>query len=689
MVTQDINFNEKHIKNLKLIQHITSVFSSTMDYCALLKLIVDEFIKIFNGKSGFILIKNKNLNKFKIEVIRGISKDKAQNIKYQLKDEIKILFQDENPKIINIAASDLKEIKTNDNFSLLIPLKTGEKIISVVIINDITKKSLTKYDIELIQTISNHASQNLSRILIFKDLGQKIKLKNILIDISNSIEKVFILKDVIDVLMKKLADKFGIIRGMLFLLEREHSNKLSVFTAYNLTEEEISRGIYKVGEGIVGKVVEDGKAISISDINRDSLFLNRMKIRRIKNNPISFIAVPIKISGIVLGVLAIEKYFESIDLLRDQEDMLFLVSGIIANKVKIYQKMSKEKSVLLEENLNLRKELYGKYGIKNIIGKNKKMQEIFELIKMVADSNSSILILGASGTGKELVAKALHFNSDRRHEPFISINCAAIPENLFESELFGYKKGAFTGAGTDKKGKLLLADGGTLFLDEIGEMPMYLQAKILRAIQEREIEPVGSELKIKINIRIVSATNKNPKELIINEKLREDLYYRLNVVEINIPSLKERKDDIPLLVQHFIEKFSKLNNRKIDRISPEALRILQSYHWPGNVRELENIIERAILLSRGNTIEVLNLPSFIIEAGEFQTEELYIGKWVENLIYNEKDNGNAYNSFMKIIEKELIIKSLLFNNRNKVKTSEFLGINRNTLRAKMKQYDIW
>ncbi|MCK4795832.1 MAG: sigma 54-interacting transcriptional regulator, partial [Spirochaetes bacterium] len=649
----------------------------------------DEFIKIFNGKSGFILIKNKNLNKFKIEVIRGISKDKAQNIKYQLKDEIKILFQDENPKIINIAASDLKEIKTNDNFSLLIPLKTGEKIISVVIINDITKKSLTKYDIELIQTISNHASQNLSRILIFKDLGQKIKLKNILIDISNSIEKVFILKDVIDVLMKKLADKFGIIRGMLFLLEREHSNKLSVFTAYNLTEEEISRGIYKVGEGIVGKVVEDGKAISISDINRDSLFLNRMKIRRIKNNPISFIAVPIKISGIVLGVLAIEKYFESIDLLRDQEDMLFLVSGIIANKVKIYQKMSKEKSVLLEENLNLRKELYGKYGIKNIIGKNKKMQEIFELIKMVADSNSSILILGASGTGKELVAKALHFNSDRRHEPFISINCAAIPENLFESELFGYKKGAFTGAGTDKKGKLLLADGGTLFLDEIGEMPMYLQAKILRAIQEREIEPVGSELKIKINIRIVSATNKNPKELIINEKLREDLYYRLNVVEINIPSLKERKDDIPLLVQHFIEKFSKLNNRKIDRISPEALRILQSYHWPGNVRELENIIERAILLSRGNTIEVLNLPSFIIEAGEFQTEELYIGKWVENLIYNEKDNGNAYNSFMKIIEKELIIKSLLFNNRNKVKTSEFLGINRNTLRAKMKQYDIW
>ena len=339
-----------------------------------------------------------------------------------------------------------------------------------------------------------------------KELEQKIRLKDILIEISNSIERVFVLKDVFDVVMKKLASEFGIIRGMLFLLDREESSKLSVFTAYNLTDAEISKGIYEVGEGIVGKVVENGKAISIPDINKDEMFLNRMKVGRNKNTPISFIAVPIKISGIVFGVLAVEKYFKDIYLLRDEEGMLFLISGIIANKVKIYQKMTEEKSVLLEENLNLKKELYEKYGIDNIIGKNKKMLDVFELIKIVADSNSSILILGVSGTGKELVAKALHFNSNRRYSPFVSINCAAIPENLLESELFGYKKGAFTGAKTDRKGKFLLADGGTLFLDEIGDMPLYLQAKLLRAIQEKEIEPVGSELKIKIDIRIVSAT---------------------------------------------------------------------------------------------------------------------------------------------------------------------------------------
>ena len=316
------------------------------------------------------------------------------------------------------------------------------------------------------------------------------------------------------------------------------------------------------------------------------------------------------------------------------------------------------------------------------------MLDIFELIKMVADSNSSILILGESGTGKELVAKSLHFNSNRKHASFISINCSAIPENLLESELFGYKRGAFTGASSDKKGKFLLADGGTLFLDEIGEMPLTLQVKLLRTIQEREIEPIGSEFRIKVDIRILSATNKDPYDLIKSGKLREDLYYRLNVVEIKIPPLKERKDDIPLLIHHFIEKYSKENNRKIKWISNEALKILQSYHWPGNVRELENIIERAILLSKESTIDVQDLPSFIINSERYQTEELYIEKWVDSFLKDEKHNGTAHNNFINIIEKEFLTKALLQNNRNRIKTSRFLGINRNTLRSKMNLYNI-
>jgi Nif-specific regulatory protein len=525
-------------------------------------------------------------------------------------------------------------------------------------------------------------------MVLYKEMERKIKLKDVLIDVTHSIEKVFVLKDVFDMLMKKLADKFGIIRGMLVLMDKEDNNKLSVVTAFNLTEDEMSRGIYVVGEGVVGKVFEDGKPISIPDINKDRLFLNRMKIKRDKNKAISFTAVPVKISGLVIGVLAIEKYFEDKDLLKDEEDMLFLLGNLIANKVKIYQKMSEEKSFLLEENLNLKKELYKNYGIDNIIGKSKKMEDVFELIKLVADSNSSIMILGASGTGKELVAKALHFNSSKKYGPFVGVNCAAIPENLLEAELFGYKKGAFTGASADKKGKFVLADGGTLFLDEIGDMPMYLQAKLLRAIQEKEVEPVGSESKIKVDIRIISATNREPMELIKGGKLREDLYYRLNVVEIKVPLLKERKEDVPVLVQHFIEKYSKENNRKIKRISPEALRILQTYNWPGNVRELENVIERAVLLSKDNSIDIESLPAFLVETGSIHAEELFMNRWVDNLITDKQYHGGVHDAFMRILEKELISKSLLYNNRNKIKTSDFLGINRNTLNAKIKKYDI-
>jgi Nif-specific regulatory protein len=314
------------------------------------------------------------------------------------------------------------------------------------------------------------------------------------------------------------------------------------------------------------------------------------------------------------------------------------------------------------------------------------MMAVFELIKTVSDSNSSILILGESGTGKELVAQSLHVGSSRKDSPFVSINCASIPENLLESELFGYKKGAFTGAISDKKGKFQSANGGTIFLDEIGDMPLYLQAKLLRAIQEREVEPLGSEIKVKVDIRIISATNKNLDKLIKEGKFREDLYYRLNVIEILIPPLRDRKDDIPLLVNHFIKKFSERDNKSVHNISQESLRLLQSYNWPGNIRELENVIERAVLLCRTHTIEVGNLPPFLMETEE--VPDIHISKWIEAFVKNPSCDGKLYEKVIGHIEKELISKSLIFNNRNKVKTSEFLGINRNTLRSKIEEYNI-
>ena len=234
----------------------------------------------------------------------------------------------------------------------------------------------------------------------------------------------------------------------------------------------------------------------------------------------------------------------------------------------------------------------------------------------------------------------------------------------------------------------MLANKGTIFLDEIGDLPMSLQAKLLRAVQEREIEPIGSESKIKLDIRIISATNRNLEQQIAEGKFREDLYYRLNVVEVKIPPLRERKDDIPLFVAHFIKKYCQINNRKIEGMLPEASRLLLNYSWPGNVRELENVIERAVVLSRGGVIESSNLPNYLMEKDDSQLVDITIDKWLDSFIRNDNNFGNVYPKVIEYVEKELITRSLIFNDRNKVKTSDFLGINRNTLRFKINDYKI-
>ncbi len=689
MEEKNINALEEKIKRLKLIQYLTIAMNETTDSKELLNLMLDKCIRLTGADSGSIMLKEQHSKMLRFEVIKGLDEEIIKNTKITIGEGVTgTVFQDGVPRLVNDVTMEPVYIKVKKDVKseLAVPLSVHGKVIGVVNVDSTRKGAFTEDDMELLLTISNQAAQILVRTNLYEELEMKMKLKDVLIEIAQSTEKVFELKDTFDIVMKKLADGFNIIRGILVLFENKESNELSIFTAYNITEEEMSRGIYKVGEGVVGKVVEAGKAISIEDINKDPEFLNKMQIKRDKSIPISFIAVPIKTEGIVIGVLAVEKYFENELNLQDEEDMMVLISNLIANKVRACERLYEEKETLMVENINLKKELFKNFGIKNIIGNNNKMKEVFDLIKTVADSNSSILILGESGTGKELVARALHIGSSRKDAPFVSINCASIPENLLESELFGYKKGAFTGANSDKKGKFLLANGGTIFLDEIGDMPLYLQAKLLRSIQEREIEPIGSESKIKIDIRILSATNKILENLIKDGKFREDLYYRLNVVEIPIPPLRERKDDIPLLANYFIKKYSERDNRKLMGISQEALRLMQSYNWPGNVRELENVIERALLLAKTNTIEVNNLPAFLLETEEIP--DIHISKWIEAFVKNSAYNGMVYNKIITHIEKELINKALIHNNRNKVKTSDFLGINRNTLRSKMEEYNI-
>jgi two-component system response regulator AtoC len=329
---------------------------------------------------------------------------------------------------------------------------------------------------------------------------------------------------------------------------------------------------------------------------------------------------------------------------------------------------------LIKENRYLKDKLLKKFNFDNIIGKNKKMQDLFELIKDIAKTNSTVLIRGESGTGKELIANAIHFNSDRIEKPFVKVNCGVLAENLLESELFGHVKGAFTGAIKDKVGRFELAHGGTIFLDEIGDISANMQLKLLRVLQEGEFERVGGNDTKKVDVRILAATNQNLEEAMKNGNFRQDLYYRLNVIPLDVPPLRERKDDIPLLVTYFLEKFNTDFKKKIEAVDDEAMSYLQTYEWPGNIRELENLMERAIVLNKSGVLKVADFPIFV---SEVETEQ-------EMDIHTSNDLTGIVDSF----EKKIILKALRENNFNKLRTAEKLGIHRSTFMSKLKKYEI-
>ena len=342
---------------------------------------------------------------------------------------------------------------------------------------------------------------------------------------------------------------------------------------------------------------------------------------------------------------------------------------ILAKVGTISQLMS-----LMKENQYLREKLSQKYNFNNIIGKDRKMLEMFDLVKDVAKTNSTILITGESGTGKELIANAIHFNSERIKKPFVKVNCAVLVENLLESELFGHVKGAFTGAIRDKLGRFELAHGGTIFLDEIGDISSNMQLKLLRVLQEGEFERVGGTETIKVDVRTIAATNRDLEGMMKKGDFRQDLYYRLNVIPIEVPPLRERRDDIPLLVTHFLTKFNKQFNKNIEVIEDEAMNCLQNYNWQGNIRELENILERAVVLNKTSKLTAKDFPHYMIQ----QDTEPDI----------EIDSDRSLTDIVDVYEKRIILKALRENNFNKLRTAEKLGIHRSTFMSKLKKFNI-
>jgi len=451
-------------------------------------------------------------------------------------------------------------------------------------------------------------NQDLPSNKLVISLERKIKELTVLYEISQLIGSSLDCRQVFPDILNTFHFLLGMNRGTITLLDAQ-TGELEIRAAHGMTEEEVKRGRYLVGEGITGKVVETGEPVVVPQIEKEPLFLNRTQSRNdLKKSDISFICVPVKTGSTIYGTLSVDQLFNEDIAFEEDVRLLSIVASMIAQGLKIQQMVQDEKKQLLDENITLREKLKERYSLYNIVGTSNKMNEVFRMIERIASTDVTVLIRGDSGTGKELVANAIHFNSPRASKPFLKLNCAALPDTLTESELFGHEKGAFTGATEQRMGRFERANGGTIFLDEIGTLNLTAQAKLLRVLQEREFERIGGNRTLRVDVRIITATSKDLEGSIEEGTFREDLYYRLNVFPIFIPPLRERKTDILLLADHFVEKFNQKHKKDVRRISTPAIDMLMQYHWPGNVRELENSIERAVLLCTDRVIHSHHLP---------------------------------------------------------------------------------
>ncbi|MBI5100832.1 MAG: nif-specific transcriptional activator NifA [Nitrospirae bacterium] len=471
--------------------------------------------------------------------------------------------------------------------------------------------------------------------------------------------------------LRVLAEYLGMNRGTASI---RTNDLVSIIAAHGMSHEEITRGTYRLGEGIIGRVAKLGSPIVIPDIRDEPLFLNKTGSRvDVRKDNIAFLSVPIKFKTEILGVLSVDRPFDTKGSSFEEDiRLLKIVASLIAQTLKLHIEAEKEREAFNREREDLRHQLKGKYRVENIIGHSDRMQEVFEAVHRVAPSKANVLLRGESGTGKELIAKAVHFMSPRAGNPFIKFNCASIPEGLLESELFGHEKGAFTGAQAMRKGRFELANTGTIFLDEIGDLPLALQPKILRVLQEKEFERVGSEKTTQVDVRLIAATSRDLERLVEDGRFRGDLYYRLNVVPVFLPALRDRKEDIPLLVDYFIRKYNADNQRSTE-ISPEALRALVNYNWPGHVRELENTIERLVVMSKEKLVSLRDIPSSIRDAA-----------------YRTQDPGaqNALPSAIADIEKQRIVEALKNTGWNQSQAARELGITSRQIGYKIKIYGI-
>lgn len=495
------------------------------------------------------------------------------------------------------------------------------------------------------------------------------EILDLLYEISNSFPLGQSLDQSFSGMLDILAGRMRILGGIITILNRKTS-EIIISESYGLSSEEKARGKYKLGEGITGKVIENGNPIIVQDVTQDKRFLNKTGFLRVGAN-IGFLSVPVQSINQVIGSISIYKEFINEQQMKEDKKILIIISNIISRAVSLYQNIHEEQAQLIQENMLLHEKLVEKYHPDNTIGNTGVMRDMYKMISKVARGNSTVIIFGESGVGKELVARAIHFSGDRASKSFVTFNCAALPESLIESELFGYHRGAFTGAVENKKGKFQAADKGTIFLDEVGELSIAAQTKLLRVLQEREVEPLGSSERIRVDVRVLAATNRDLWNLVSEGRFREDLFFRLNVFPITVPPLRKRKADIPLLADSFIEKYSQSTGNNVTRISTPAIDMLMAYHWPGNVRELENCIERAVVLAEDDVIHGYHLPPSLQKINKISDED-----------------AGALQKQLDVLEYEIIVEELKRTDGSIRKAAGNLGISYRQFGIRIEKYNI-
>lgn len=518
----------------------------------------------------------------------------------------------------------------------------------------------------------------------------------ILYDIALMLSTSTNIVDCIEKSMRILKRNSYLDRCTLFTLA-DDANTLDLFASIDLSSHQKKIAQYKIGEGATGLAAQNCEPVVIENVHNNINYLNKMG--SLSTKTVSYIAVPILQDEALFGVISANIANDSVLTFDDIVRMLTIVGSLFGGTLATQKKFAKEKEILTELKTYYKQEMLNEHKFENIIGNSTKMKQVFSMLETVSPSNATILVRGETGTGKELIATAVHNLSKRKNEAYIKLNCAAISETLLESELFGHEKGAFTDAKEMRKGRFELANGGTLFLDEIGDITPSLQVKLLRILQEQEFERVGGTKTIKTDVRLVAATNRNLEEMVKNGEFREDLFYRLNVIPINLPPLRERYEDVKLLMEHYFNKFTK-EHRKQMSVSKEAREVLLDYPWPGNIRELQNTMERLVLICPNGVV----VPEMLNHVLPFNYQKMYMPEEetvqevkqevVERSTINNSQQNSESNSPMVTsmslheMEKASIIQALMDNHGIQTKAATQLGMTARQIGYKIKKYEI-